>query len=1260
MKHLLHILFFLPVLFYLNSCANYRLNYAPEAEAWQQQAPEKDLKLKHRIYLVGDAGLLGKKEDSPVLDYLSKKLKKESKKSTILFLGNNVPSKGYSAKKNKQREHAQKALDKQMDILKDFKGTPVFLPGATDWAGGLKSLRKEGKYVEKQLNKDSEEGEEKNYFRPDRGCPGPEIVEVNEQLSIVLMDSEWWMIDWDKEPEIHEGCEVKNKFMFKFLFEDEVRGNRSKNVVIAMHHPLYTNGPHSGNFSAKTHLFPLTELNKNLFIPLPILGSMYAFFRGRIGTKQDIAHQEYRNLRDALLTGVKKNGNFIFVSGHEHNLQYLENEEQHFIVSGSAARKSPSTIGRGAQFAYGAYGFATLDFYKDGSAWVHYWATNKDGTDAEEVFRKKIKDKLSIIKENIPTDFPEYDQKLTAIKRLPTRNEISKAGAFQRWLLGEHYRSLYLTEFEFPVIDLDTFMGGLTPIKRGGGNQTNSLRLKDKEGHQYVLRDLTKDVTRLLPFPFNKMRLAEFIGTDNFLSTHPFAPVVIPPMAEAINIYHTNPRFVYVPKQPRLGVNNDIFGGSVYLFEERPGGSWEGMQQFGGSDALKSTPDVAARLINNHKHQIDQEWTLRTRLFDFILGDWDRHDDQWRWARFKPQKGKNVYRPVPRDRDQAFSKYDGLLTRMVTFTMPFLHQLAVYQPKIKQIKWAAWSPRSFDNSFINELDWSQWEAQVSYIQQHLTDDIVDKAFEIWPDAVYNDSGDYIKNTLKHRRDELPNIARRYYEFLSKEVDVYGTDKKELFEVDRLSDEQTRVRMYDTNKEGERQHLLYDRTFDNKVTKEIHLYGIGNDDHFLIKGQTRKGIKIRCIGGQGDDQFVDQSKVAGLCKKTVIYDDKRNNKVQGGSETSDRRSHEVIKNIYDRRAAHYDYDFVLPFPILGSNPDDGFVVGANLLFTDYEFKKDPYNATHNVIATFASSTKAFSLEYTGDFLNVFGKTDFYLHSIFKNPSYAFNYFGFGNDSQRGEEGIEFFRARQGLAHVNPALKWRLAGNNGFFNIGPVFELSKIDRLADRYLLSDRADVPPDVFDTKYFGGLKLGFNYYNVDDKVIPRRGISFLTDAGYLANLKDKGSDFGSLRSELAVYQNIDRKQNLILATRLGFGYNSGNQFEFWQAPSLGGKTSLRGYRAQRFYGKTAFWQNIDLRLRLFSSYNRALPFTFGIYAGYDYGRVWLERDDSDTWHSNYGGGIWLAPLDAVVLSFGLFMPHNPLDEEEEKQRFAFTAGFNF
>ena len=130
----------------------------------------------------------------------------------------------------------------QLDVVKKIKGKPLFLPGNQDWGYGLKGLARQEKFIEKHLNKDIKDEEDwENYFYPDGGCPGPEIIEVNDQLVVIVVDSQWWVADWDDEPKIHDGCEVKNKFMMKFLFENAVRKYRNKNVVIAMHHPLVSN-----------------------------------------------------------------------------------------------------------------------------------------------------------------------------------------------------------------------------------------------------------------------------------------------------------------------------------------------------------------------------------------------------------------------------------------------------------------------------------------------------------------------------------------------------------------------------------------------------------------------------------------------------------------------------------------------------------------------------------------------------------------------------------------------------------------------------------------------------------------------------------------------------------------------------------------------------------------------------------------------------------------------------------------------------------
>lgn len=1252
------------------SCANYKLNLSDDAKGWEQNQPAPSLALTHTMYLVGDAGgYIEPGYANPVLKYVKGQLAGESANSSLLFLGDNIYPDGLYPKSDEEnREISEYRLNAQLELTDDWDGVPLFIPGNHDWKQGLKGLKRQEKYVNKYINEargveDDDDDDWEEYFLPENGCPGPEIIEIGKKLVIVVVDSEWWLQDWDKQPKINDDCLAKNRTMFQFLFLNALKKYRSRNVVVAVHHPPYTNGPHGGNFTAKEHIFPLTELNENLYIPLPGIGSIYALLRGTIASKQDLGHQLYRDLRDGMMASAKTYGSFIFVSGHEHNLQYLENDEQKFVVSGSGSKLSPSRIGRGAKFAYGTSGFSTLKFYDNGEVWVEFFEVKKG--EGKLVYRQKVKGELSIIEENIPEEFPEFAEGKDTAEVLMIQNKVLDAGPVHKLMLGDHHRDVYMEKYRFPVLDLTEFDGGVIPVKRGGGSQTNSLRLENpKTGKQFAMRALTKDVSRILPYPINKMTAAKVVMEDFFLSSHPFAPMVIPPMADAINIYHTNPTYYYVPKQPALGVNNDLFGGDVYLVEERPAGDYSDATVFGGSEKIVSTFDVAEKITKNNNHKVDQPWTLRSRLFDMLIGDFDRHDDQWRWARFEID-GKKIYRPIPRDRDQPFSKYDGVLVVLARITTPFVRQLRVYGPKINTVRYLAWSSLPFDNSFITELEWEDWQREVKFIQENLTDEVIDDAFKVWPTQVEALTGEHTRNSLKQRRDDLEIYAREFYEILSKEVDVYGTDERELFEVERVDDERTRVSVWEiSNKKGKKKEKVYERVFETGVTKEVHIFGVGDDDEFRVSGDVSKGIKIRCVGGLGNDVFVDESKVSGPGKKTFFYDDLRKNELTLGSEARDMRSNDRELNLYDRRSTDHEYDFLMPLPILGRNPDDGFLLGFAGILTTYKFRKIPYSTLQSFSATYAFETQAFNAEYVGDFLNRFGEWDFWLEAHARTPSYAFNYFGFGNGSEkmetRGREEVDFYRVRQSDYYVAPAFKRRIAGNAGFFRFGPVLQMTDIEATEGRFIVSEDAGLDPgEDFERKFFAGAELGFELVSLDNFIAPKRGASFLADLGYRQNLDQTERRVLEMNAELSVFQPVNRKETIIFATRFGFGHNFGENFDFFQAQRIGGgiTSNLRGYRSDRFFGQTSYWQNLDMRAKLFSSYNRTLPFTFGIFTGFDYGRVWSDNDTSDDWHYNYGGGLYIAPVDILTMSFGLYQPK---EDNEDGPRFVFKMGFGF
>ena len=90
-----------------------------------------------------------------------------------------------------------------------------------------------------------------------------------------------------------------------------------------------------------------------------------------------------------------------------------------------------------------------------------------------------------------------------------------------------------------------------------------------------------------------------------------------------------------------------------------------------------------------------------------------------------------------------------------------------------------------------------------------------------------------------------------------------------------------------------------------------------------------------------------------------------------------------------------------------------------------------------------------------------------------------------------------------------------------------------------------------------------------------------------------------------------------------------------------------------RFAGRTAFYQNLDLRTRLFDFQSDLFPASVGVIGFFDNGRVWLDDRNSDLWHQGYGGGVWISPFRRAVLT----ATYSLSDEEE---LFSINLGFNF
>ncbi len=328
---------------------------------------------------------------------------------------------------------------------------------------------------------------------------------------------------------------------------------------------------------------------------------------------------------------------------------------------------------------------------------------------------------------------------------------------------GEQYRDEWAVPVKVPVVFLDTLKGGLSVIKEGGGHQTHSLRLKNPQGIYYTLRSVAKDPSPLIP-DFAKTLGIENIIVDGISAQHPYATSVVALMAESLSILHTHPSLVFVPKQEGLGKYNLDYGNKLYWLEYETEGptNWTKLENV---VEIIDTDDLQEKKQElGEKLTIDRELLVRNRLFDLVIGDWDRHAKQWGWVLQK--QGEN-YRAIPLagDRDNAFFAVDGFIPSVVS-SKNIQPRLQSFEKEIDYIPGLVYP---FDRYFLLNTPEDVFVEQAQFIQNNLSDEVIQEALNIWPQEIYNLHGEEIKAKIKSRRSQLVEYAIAF----KQEIDTLG-------------------------------------------------------------------------------------------------------------------------------------------------------------------------------------------------------------------------------------------------------------------------------------------------------------------------------------------------------------------------------------------------------------------------------------------------------------------------------------------------------
>lgn len=805
------------------------------------------------------------------------------------------------------------------------------------------------------------------------------------------------------------------------------------------------------------------------------------------------------------------------------------------------------------------------------------------------------------------------NQKMDSVTIIPWA-KYDSVGRLHRKVFGENYRKEYARPVKVPLIRLSRISGGLSAVQAGGGNQSKTLRLRDATGKEWALRSVQKFPAVLLPVPLRETFLLGILE-DNMSAQHPFGALVVPVLAQAAGIPHSNPIIGVVVQEAGLGTYAKDFANTLCLLEER--------EPMGKSD---NTEKMLKKIANSYRNWVDWQTYLKAKALDVLLGDWDRHEDQWRWAVDARADGIE-YTPVPRDRDQVFYRSDGSIQRLAQSSW-LLPMMQGYERNIQNINWFLWEGRNLNSQLFSGISQLQWNNTISEFCAVMTDSLLAQALLKLPDSTDPDVRAQLLAQMKMRRNALPDLMDQYYRFFNKIVDVPLSNQDERVSLIEKSNGYLQLIVSKPGMGETASAQILQREFNPSITKELRIFlREGKDSVLMESGDSR--IKVRLIGGSD----IKHLKVQWKGKSLIYYGKPQDDIADMNHRMKTRLSADTSNftyfatNLYSRKLTLANFGF---------NVDDGAMIGVSHRFTVPGFRKQPFASTHSFSALYAWNTSAFNLHYLGEWLNAVENNDLLIDLKVNAPNNARNYFGAGNESEfdRKSSPVSFYRARFDLLTLKALIRKRWGDNN--FSFGPLFQYfhysdsNNKEKFINGYLAKNNSNRPVSL------NNFQIGtiFQLYidNRDKKILSQSGTIFKSNLELLTGFGPSASRVGVLNSEFTLFFKLNKTGTVVFSNRLGAGLSAGRP-EFFQLPYLGGTDNLTGYRKFRFTGDYSAFNNAEVRIKLGEFLSYILPGEFGLNTMYDFGRVWERGEHSNRLHHGVGAGLYFAPASSALIN---------------------------
>ncbi|MCD8193118.1 MAG: hypothetical protein LUD74_00915, partial [Tannerellaceae bacterium] len=684
-------------------------------------------------------------------------------------------------------------------------------------------------------------------------------------------------------------------------------------------------------------------------------------------------------------------------------------------------------------------------------------------------------------KDSVPTFTTGYTEHAVYPENMGKKSKIYNK------LWGRHYRDLYCIPVRVPVAPLDSIRGGLVVLEQA--KKFHGLLLTDPSGNMYLLRPIGGSTTFLESDFFQSMyNKNDFRGTytdafiaDAYTIINPYTFHVADELARQVGLSANNSRIFYIPANSTLDTiaNGSRIQDKLVNISDIP--------DINTQDQILVTRELVDRMLKDRQAQVNEELYIRERLFDILVGDWNKIPENWNWI---PEATDSLlYDPWVIDRNHAFTKVDGVMFKQLLniLTLGFIQD---YNGKYKKVKKFNTLGFPLDVALTANTREADWVTQARYLQAQLTDAVVEEAFDELPAEIQGSEIEHIKASLKQRRDQLEKLAGKYYAILQQYPVLTGSNQSDRIEIDRSHPDSLSIRIYNNASDT----AFLNKTYGAKQTKEVWLYGLEGNDRFVVSGKQNRKTPIYLISGKGDNTYEVSD---GKNIRVYAYPDEKEKLKETGKVKKVLSDNETIHH-YDYEKTRYSNFSFTPWGVYDS--DKGISLGSYATYTLYGFKRSPFTYRHRIGYNYLQG-----FEYQGIFPGYDPRKSFYLEAFIGTPQYFSNFFGFGNDTDGfKDEKNNYNQVNIRKYAISPSFHLDIKKNQQLI-LFLILESYKVKYKESRYIAQvyDRSN---DIFDMNFFADLGLSYRFRQEIPSFLSR--IETLIAGGWNVNLGDVKRNF--------------------------------------------------------------------------------------------------------------------------------------------------------